>query len=233
MKTFKQIFDELSAEMPYKWRQSFDNQKRDLAYVDARDVQNRLDEVLGMENWQCKYTVCPFKYTKATKDSNGQKIVEILDSSTVICSIGINIGRLEGKADSWIWKEGNGTETNIENEKGAFSDAFKRSAVLFGVGRFLYSIKGKSDVAVKKTAETKTPADTQGLKHTEEKKETLINNTAIASESQLKLLYVKAEQKQIPADAMKHLIKTVCGVESSKLIPKNKFNDLLKEIDKI
>ena len=44
-----------------RWRvQSFKNVNRKLIavcvpYVDARDVQNRLDEVCGVENWQDRY----------------------------------------------------------------------------------------------------------------------------------------------------------------------------------
>jgi hypothetical protein len=85
-----------------------------LAYIDARDVMGRFDEVLGL-NWQCKYTHA------------GQK---------TICDIGI----LDEESDRWIWRAGGAGDTDIEAEKGAISDAFKRAAVLFGVGRYLYSL---------------------------------------------------------------------------------------------
>ena len=78
-----------------------------LAYLDARDVMKRLDEVCG-DYWQVKY---PFKGC---------------------CDIGIKIG------DEWIWRSNVAGETQIEGEKGQGSDSFKRAAVLWGVGRYLY-----------------------------------------------------------------------------------------------
>lgn len=82
-----------------------------LAYIDARDVMQRLDEVVGGENWQCTYPHA------------GDKTV---------CSIGIKIG------GEWVWKANGAGDTDIEGEKGALSDAFKRAAVLWGIGRYLY-----------------------------------------------------------------------------------------------
>ena len=79
-----------------------------LAYLDARDVMQRLDEVVGFNNWQCRY---PF---------------------AGCCEIGIKFG------NEWIWKANAGAETQVEAEKGQASDAFKRAAVLWGIGRYLY-----------------------------------------------------------------------------------------------
>lgn len=83
-------------------------------YIDARDVMDRLDAVCGIGGWQSKYTTA-------------EKIV--------ICEIGIKIG------DEWVWKANGAGETQIEAEKGAASDAFKRAAVLWGIGRYLYDLK--------------------------------------------------------------------------------------------
>lgn len=87
-----------------------------LAYIDARDVMNRLDEVIGPDKWQCKYESV---------------------NETMICSVGIYI--LERQ--EWVWKSNGAGETSIEAEKGACSDSFKRAAVLWGVGRYLYDMK--------------------------------------------------------------------------------------------
>lgn len=78
-----------------------------LAYIDARDVMKRLDDVCG-DKWQCDY---PFEGC---------------------CRIGIKID------DEWIWRSNGAGETQVEGEKGRFSDAFKRAAVLWGIGRYLY-----------------------------------------------------------------------------------------------
>lgn len=59
-------------------------------------------------NWQCRY---PFPGC---------------------CEIGIKID------DEWLWRSNGAGETSIEGEKGQYSDAFKRAAVTWGVGRYLY-----------------------------------------------------------------------------------------------
>lgn len=83
-----------------------------LAYIDARDVMHRLDEVFGL-NWQCLYSHAEAK---------------------TICKIGVKV---DGE---WIWRAGGAGDTDIEAEKGAISDAFKRAAVLWGIGQYLYSL---------------------------------------------------------------------------------------------
>ena len=109
---------ELKKEISFKWRvQSFSKYKPEatcVAYIDARDVMDLLDEVVGAGVWQDKY------YEVKTN---------------LFCSIGILIG------DDWVWKTDCGTESNVDKQKGEASDAFKRAAVKWGIGRFLYSKK--------------------------------------------------------------------------------------------
>jgi hypothetical protein len=83
-----------------------------LSYVDARQVQSRLDEVVGTENWQTHFSeVC----------------------GNYCCTLSLKI---DGE---WIAKSDGAGETSIEGDKGGFSDAFKRAAVSFGIARYLYS----------------------------------------------------------------------------------------------
>lgn len=84
-----------------------------LAYIDARDVMNRFDDVVGAENWQVTY------------HDAGKRIFATI-------SIKIN--------GEWISKTDGAGDTAVEAEKGAISDALKRAAVLWGVGRYLYSL---------------------------------------------------------------------------------------------
>lgn len=84
-----------------------------LNYIDSRDVMDRLDEVIGSENWQDEF-------------------YEV--KNNLFCKIGIKLG------DEWVWKGDVGTESNTETVKGESSDAFKRAAVKWGIGRFLYDI---------------------------------------------------------------------------------------------
>lgn len=110
---------DLKRHIPYQWRvQSFSQNfptAQCVAYIDSRDVQNLLDEVCGEENWQDDY--------------------KVLDKK-LIAGIGIYNENLA----QWIWKWDTGTESNIEKEKGQMSDAFKRAAVKWGIGRFLYEL---------------------------------------------------------------------------------------------
>lgn len=82
-----------------------------LAYIDARDVMDRLDDVVGPGKWQDEY---PFKGC---------------------CRIGLKV------TDEWVWKSNGAGETQVEADKGQYSDAFKRAAVLWGIGRYLYDVQ--------------------------------------------------------------------------------------------
>jgi hypothetical protein len=84
-----------------------------LGYIDARDVMDRLDGVCGIGGWQCRYP-----------HANGK----------TVCEIGIKFG------EEWIWKADGAGDTDFEAEKGALSDAFKRAAVRWGIGRYLYDL---------------------------------------------------------------------------------------------
>jgi hypothetical protein len=105
----------LKKDLPYKFKVQTAQQYGAVmvAYVDSRIVQDLLDDVVGPENWQDKYTA---------------------GVNCAYCSIGIKCG------DEWVWKGDCGTAGNIEKEKSQASDAFKRAAVKWGVARFLYSL---------------------------------------------------------------------------------------------
>ncbi len=117
----KEDLEALRAPIPVeriKWRVGATNRDKTkgmaLAYIDARVLQDRLDDTVGIENWQ-------------------NEIVQ-LHGGTYICRLGI---RVEGE---WIWKSDGAGATDFEPEKGACSDAFKRSGVQWGVGRELYAL---------------------------------------------------------------------------------------------
>lgn len=86
-----------------------------LAYVQARAIQNRLDDVLGFDNWTVEYK----------EITNG-----------FICRLGIKLN------NEWIYKEDGAAITDFESVKGGISSAFKRVASSgFGIGRYLYSVR--------------------------------------------------------------------------------------------
>jgi len=109
---------DLKKEIPFRWRvQQFSKHKPSascVAYIDARDAMNLLDDVCGAENWASDY-----------REVAGR----------LFAGVGINV---DGK--SWVWKWDTGAETNVEAEKGEASDSFKRACVKWGVGRFLYGL---------------------------------------------------------------------------------------------
>lgn len=86
-----------------------------LAYLDARAVMDRLDAVCGPDGWQCSYVF-------------GQ-------GTSTVCNLGVRM-----PAGEWVWKADGAGATDVEGEKGALSDALKRAAVRFGVGRYLYEM---------------------------------------------------------------------------------------------
>lgn len=126
MSEIKEIQEKLKVEIPYKWRiQSFSKTKPQatcVAYIDSRDVQDILDASC---EWSDRYY-----------EENGMLFCEI----TIYAD-----GREYKRSDT-------GSESQTEAQKGHSSDAFKRAAVKFGVGRFLYSMK----IQYLKTNEIKT-----------------------------------------------------------------------------
>jgi len=94
------------------------NRAMALAYVDARVIQDRLDEVLSVGGWQDDY--------------------EALPDGSVICRLRLRLGK------RWVTKVDVGGPSEQpdggDRMKAAFSDALKRAAVKFGIGRYLYRL---------------------------------------------------------------------------------------------
>jgi hypothetical protein len=116
------MFERLRAPFPIdriSWRIGPTNAEKTrgaaLAYIDARDVRERLDEVCGPANWQNRYPHA---------------------NSKTVCEIGIYIAERK----EWVWKSDGAGDTDREAEKGALSDAFKRAAGRWGIGQYLYDI---------------------------------------------------------------------------------------------
>ena len=84
-----------------------------LAFINSRDVQDRLDEVCGPANWQDRY------------EFHGPR---------TICYLSL---RIDGE---WVTKADGAGDSDVESEKGAISDALKRAAVKWGIGRYLYHL---------------------------------------------------------------------------------------------
>ena len=127
----KEIIEKLSApfaDHELEWRVGSTNKKSQekatgnqnakatkgimLPYVTNRAIMNRLDEVVGAENWKDTYREL---------------------HKGIVCSLSIRDNNGE-----WLTKEDGADLTNIEPTKGGLSDSMKRAAVKFGIGRYLY-----------------------------------------------------------------------------------------------
>lgn len=107
-----------------------------LAYLTARAVMDRLDEVVGSTNWSTKFTVL---------------------NSGVLCQLSVTIN------GTTVTREDGCEPSDIEPFKGALSGAFKRAAVQFGIGRYLYHLEEASAVFV--------TSDTKGARKTKMKED--------------------------------------------------------------
>jgi len=114
MKLSEINWESLQAPFIPRWRvQSVkDGNAICVPYIDARAVHERLDEVLTPANWQNNY-----------------------QADLGVSTIGILID------NDWVFKSDVGTDSKVEAIKGKASDAFKRAAVIWGIGRNLYSIQ--------------------------------------------------------------------------------------------
>ena len=105
---------------------------RVLAYITARAIQKRLDEVCGPENWR----------------NEPPQVIAVNGKSAF--SGGISIRH----QDEWITKWDVSEPTNVPNidpAKGGFSGAMKRAGAQWGVGRYLYYLsETRAEVSSKK-----------------------------------------------------------------------------------
>lgn len=87
-----------------------------LAYLTNRAIMERLDAVVGPANWR-------------------NELKEwAIGSPGVLCGLSIKIG------DEWVTKWDGADQPDTEPVKGGFSNAMKRAAVLWGIGRYLYDL---------------------------------------------------------------------------------------------
>jgi hypothetical protein len=123
----EEIRARLEAPMPFEVRPQAVYANKDgqgyraqaLGYIHRSDVMSRLDGVLGIGGWRDEYSPID------------------LDKKVVECRIGL---RIEGE---WVYRAdvGNPGQSTDENAwKGSYSDALKRAATHWGVGRFIYDL---------------------------------------------------------------------------------------------
>ncbi|HEX8672602.1 MAG TPA: Rad52/Rad22 family DNA repair protein [Longimicrobium sp.] len=116
---FKSLQDRFPAE-EIEWRLQQAGEKNGrvwaicVPYVTNRAIQSRLDEVVGPGNWKNEFRPGP--------------------DGGVMCGLSVRVG------EEWVTKWDGAENTDIEGVKGGLSGAMKRSAVQWGIGRYLYGL---------------------------------------------------------------------------------------------
>ena len=116
----KEIQEKLQAPFypnEIEWRLGATNKAKKtgiaLPYVTNRAIMNRLDDIFGITGWKNEF---------------------IIKEKSKICGLSLFIN------GEWITKYDGADDTNIEATKGGISNAMKRAAVQWGIGRYLYKL---------------------------------------------------------------------------------------------
>ncbi len=166
-----------------------------LAYVTNRAIQNRLDEVFGIYGWKNEFR-------EWKKD--GQ-----------LCGISV---KHEGE---WITKYDGADDSNMEATKGGLSDAMKRAAYQWGIGRYLYELpdvwvplkqSGRSYV-IAETPKLPAWALPDGVK--QESKPVAKETDGKADKQILKQIKDRAEQVGMDKDSLATLAEQMFDVKKS------------------
>lgn len=199
------------------------------AYIQNRAVQNRLDETVGFENWKNEF---------------------IVTGNAKICGLSIRIN------NEWITKYDGASDTDIEATKGGLSNAMKRAAVEWGIGRYLYKLpsqwvkiepSGKSykitelpklpNWALPDDMKQKQPDFKEINKGLKPKKENKLDSDIEACIKAFKGLGVSKEQLEsylcLEADMFtKTDIDTLRNIYSQIYFKKNTIDDFFRPIEK-
>ena len=116
MTQYPDLFAALAAPFEAQEVRTRSQSGRQIHYITARTAMNRLDSVVGPENWWDEY---------------------VPGENSVLCKLTVRMpdGSTLTKADAGGYA---GMPDQGDDDKSGFSDAFKRAAVKFGVGRYLY-----------------------------------------------------------------------------------------------
>lgn len=189
-----------------------------LRYVDARFVMERLDEAVG-----------PFGWTDSYRETDGG----------TVCTISIT---LDGEV--WVPKSDVGTPSNIEGVKGRFSDAFKRAAVKWGIGRDLYedeteepkatstkrkSGKSKSGDAADTSGNSSSPKDSPDESSGDQSAPPV--GGAGLSQKQKGLLFSRLKELGVEGDQRKALVFFVVKKQSVKQMDGTDLQKVLEFLD--
>jgi len=134
------VVEKLQAPFPpesIEWRIGSTNKEKThgmaLAYITNRAIQDRLDEIFTPFGWKNEF--------REWKDKSQ------------LCGISI----WDDEKNEWVTKWDGAEDSNMEPTKGGLSDAMKRAAYQWGIGRYLYKLDAEW-VPLKDGRMEKTPA---------------------------------------------------------------------------
>ena len=111
-------------------------------YITARDVHRRLDELVGAQHWSTDYT--------------------ILDAATLAVECRLTIGGISKSDVGYPLQKSDSAQALKE----AYSDATKRAAIQWGIGRWLYEMELQWVDLDRKGQPTYKPAPARSNSHT-------------------------------------------------------------------
>ncbi len=142
-----------------KWRVGKVNKKDStaivFAYVSNRAIQNRFDDVFGINGWKNEFKEWHndkialdlpslAEYSKASTYSTKEEVAvayyKDYMSQSQLCGISV----WDEDKREWITKWDGADDTNFEKTKGGISDSQKRAAYQWGVGRYLYDLPSQT-----------------------------------------------------------------------------------------
>lgn len=123
-----------------EWRITKVHQRSGLAvpYITSRAIQNRLDNVVGPFRWRTRYIPWHQYVPKPSRGENPEQ-ADRTPIPSQLCGLSI----YDEDKHEWIEKIDGAENTDFESIKGGISDSFKRAAVLWGIGRYLYLFDAK------------------------------------------------------------------------------------------
>jgi len=95
-----------------------------LAYITARAIQKRLDDVCDPANWRLE----------------PPQMLDVGGKPAFACGLSIRANEANDPYQQWVTKWDVCEPTNIEPAKGGWSGAMKRAGAQWGIGRYLYRL---------------------------------------------------------------------------------------------
>ena len=193
-----------------------------LAYITARAIMERLDDVCGPENWRVAYT-----------HLDGGVICHL----EILCESG------------WVSKSDGAESTKVEPFKGGISSALKRAGAVWGIGRYLYRL---DHTRTKTRTDKKTPPGWKWTKDFSYEIPTLPSwalpagagdapassepappepDRPLLSDAQLKRIHALRRELEIPEKAYRAGLKRYYGVTSTKDLTPEQASELIARLE--